>query len=249
MPYTRTELENYQWYQDKIKARRDKYNSYLEEVKTEQTENEVRTHIVNEGGTLLSFENIDDEVRLKEPFRRAGLDEPEQYIVKPMQYPQFSKGKKFDTVIDTRIKQLSPTSNRLPSIRLANAPNENLLEPKLFQEPDSDGTILSPTLLTPSRKVPKQRTNGYTIDLVNGDIIATKDWFQTEVDTDEETIENYLEVWYLEDNVRRQFPDLHIFNSYIGTLLSSFIELEILLIEREDLDLIPTGTPMEYNTR
>ena len=110
-------------------------------------------------------------------------------------------------------------------------------------------TILSPTLLTPSRKVPKQRTNGYTIDLVNGDIIATKDWFQTEVDTDEETIENYLEVWYLEDNVRRQFPDLHIFNSYIGTLLSSFIELEILLIEREDLDLIPTGTPMEYNTR
>ena len=151
--------------------------------------------------------------------------------------------------IDTKISQLMQKSTSLPSVIFANAPNDNALEPKLYNDPDSDGTILSPTLLTPSRKVPKQRTNGYTIDLVNGDIIATKDWFQTEVDTDEETIENYLEVWYLEDNVRRQFPDLHIFNSYIGTLLSSFIELEIILIEKEDLDLIPTGTPMEYNTR
>ena len=40
MPYTRTELENYQWYQDKIKARRDEYNSYLKEVETDQVDNE-----------------------------------------------------------------------------------------------------------------------------------------------------------------------------------------------------------------
>ena len=93
MPYTREELENYQWYQDKIKARRDKYNSYLKESLTEQSENE-RKHMVDENGVLLSFENIDDEVRLKEPFRRAGLDEPEQYIVKTNQYPTYLKGKK-----------------------------------------------------------------------------------------------------------------------------------------------------------
>jgi hypothetical protein len=249
MPYTRTELENYQWYQDKIEARRDEYNSYLKEVETEQVDDETINHNVDENGVLLSFENIDDEVRLQEPFRRAGLDRPDQYIVRPNQYPKYNKGQKFDATIDTNIKQLILKASKLPSVRLANAPNENALEPKLFNDPDYDGTILSPTALTPSRKVPRERTDGYTIDLVNGDIVATKDWFETEVDTEEEQIDNYLQVWYLEDNIRRQFPDLHIFNSYIGTLLSSFIELEILLIEKEDLDLIPIGTPMKYNTR
>ena len=248
MPYTRTELENYQWYQDKIKARRDKYNSYLEESKTEQGAEEIN-HMVDRNGTLLSFENIDDEVRLKEPFRRAGLDEPEQYIVKTNQYRLFSKGQKFDMTIDTKISQLMQKSTSLPSVRFANAPNDNALEPKLYNDPDSDGTIISPTLLTPSRKIPRERTDGYTIDLVNGDIIATGDWFETEVDTEEEQIDNYLQVWYLENNVRKQFPDFHTLNSYVGTLLSSFIELEIILVEKQDLDLIPLGTPMKYNTR
>jgi hypothetical protein len=194
MPYTRAELETYQWYQDKIKARRDKYNSYLKETETEQTENEVRKHIVDENGTLLSFENIDDEVRLQEPFRRAGLDRDDHYIVKPNQYPTYLKGQKFDITIDTRINELIPGKRNLPTLRLANSPQENLLEPKLFQDPDDDGTVVSPTLLTPSRKLPKVRTNGYTIDLVNGDIIATQDWTHIEVNTEEESIDNYLQV-------------------------------------------------------
>ena len=71
MPYTREELEKYQWYQDRIKARRDEYNTYLKESQEEQDDN-PRQHMVDENGVLLSFENIDDEVRLKEPFRRAG---------------------------------------------------------------------------------------------------------------------------------------------------------------------------------
>ena len=249
MPYTRTELENYQWYQDKIKARRDEYNSYLKEVETEQVDNETRNHNVDENGVLLSFENIDDEVRLQEPFRRAGLDRKDQYIVKPNQYPTYLKGTKFDVTINTKISQLMQKSTSLPTVRFANTPNENALEPKLTNEPDDDGTILTPSLLTPSRKVPRERTDGYTIDLVNGDIVATKDWFEIEVDTEEEAIDNYLQVWYLEDNVRKQFPNFHILNSYIGTLLSSFIELEIILVEKQDLDLIPLGTPMRYNTR
>jgi hypothetical protein len=33
----------------------------------------------------------------------------------------------------------------------------------------------------------------------------------------------------------------------VGTLLSSYIELEILVVEREDLDSIPLGSPMIYN--
>ena len=57
----------------------------------------------------------------------------------------------------------------------------------------------------------------------------------------------YLQVYYLENNVRRQFPTQEIFNSYVGTLLSSYIELEILVVEREDLDSIPLGSPMVYN--
>ena len=68
-----------------------------------------------------------------------------------------------------------------------------------------------------------------------------------QLDTDEEKIDNYLQVYYLENNVRRQFPTQQILNSYIGTLLSTFIELEILVIEKEDLDSIPLGSPMIYN--
>ena len=249
MPYTRTELENYQWYQDKIEARRDEYNSYLKEVSTEQAENEVRNHIVDKNGVLLSFENIDDEVRLQEPFRRAGLDRPDHYIIKPNQYPTYLKGKRFNVTINTDINQLIKKSPKLKTVRLVNPPQENLLEPRLNTEPDEDGTILTPTLLTPSRKIPDVRTNGYTITLINGDIIAPLDWNNSTTNTTEEQTDNYLQVYYLENNRRRQFPNLHIFNSYIGTLLSSFLEFEIILIEKEDLDSIPTGTPMNYNTR
>jgi len=247
VPYTREELENYQWYQDRKKARQDEYNLYLDEVQQDQIDNEIRNHIIDENGTLLSFENINDEVRLKEPFKRAGLDREDQYIIKPNQYPVYSSGEKFNLTIDTRIDELVNQPTSLPTIRLANQPQDNVLEPRLFQNVDNDGTIVTPTLLTPSRKTPDERTNGYTIDLVNGDIIAPNGWNEVLVSTDEEKIDNYLQVYYLENNVRRQFPTQEILNSYVGTLLSSYIELEILVVEREDLDSIPLGSPMIYN--
>ena len=247
MPYTREELENYQWYQNRVNARKNEYDTYLAEVEQEQVDNETRNHIVDENGVLISFENINDDVRLKEPFKRAGLDRTDHNIVKPNQYPVYSSGEKFNLTIDTKIDELINLPNTLPTIRLANQPQENILDNKLFQEVDNDGTILSPKLLTPSRKIPNERTNGYTIDLVNGDIIAPKGWDEVIVSTNEEKIDNYLQVYYLENNVRRQFPTQEIFNSYIGTLLSSFIELEIIVVEKEDLDSIPLGSPMVYN--
>lgn len=247
MPYTREELENYQWYQDRKKARQDEYNLYLDEAQQDQIDNEIRNHIIDENGTLLSFENINDEVRLKEPFKRAGLDREDQNIIKPNQYPVYSSGEKFNLTIDTRIDELVNQPTSLPTIRLANQPQDNVLEPRLFQNVDDDGTIVTPTLLTPSRKTPDERTNGYTIDLVNGDIIAPNGWNEVLVSTDEEKIDNYLQVYYLENNVRRQFPTQEILNSYVGTLLSLYIELEILVVEREDLDSIPLGSPMIYN--
>ena len=70
MPYTREELENYQWYQDKIQARKDSYDAYLEEIQLDQVDDETRNHIVDDNGILLSFENINDDVRLQEPFKR-----------------------------------------------------------------------------------------------------------------------------------------------------------------------------------
>jgi hypothetical protein len=36
VPYTREELENYQWYQDRKKARQDEYNLYLDEAQQDQ---------------------------------------------------------------------------------------------------------------------------------------------------------------------------------------------------------------------
>ena len=247
MPYTRAELETYQWYQDRIEARRDEYITYLNESKDEQEENEIRQHIVDKNNTLLSFEDIDDEVRLKEPFKRAGLDSPDQNIIHKNMYPVFSSGEKFNLTIDTSINELIDTRDSLPVVRLVNQPQENLLEPKLFNQQDTNGTIVSLSLLTPSRKFPRERTDGYTIDLINGDIVAPKGWNNISVSTDEERIKNYLQIYYIENNSKRQFPTQQIFNSYIGTLLSSFIEYEILVIEKEDLDLIPLGTPMVYN--
>ena len=247
MPYTQEELQNYQWYQDRKEARKNEYNTYLDEVQQDQVDNETRNHIVDGNGTLLSFENIDDDVRLNEPFKRAGLDREDHNIVNPNQYPVYSTGEKFNLTIDTTIDELVNQPTSLPTIRLANQPQDNVLEPRLFQNVDEDGTIVTPTLLTPSRKTPDERTNGYTIDLVNGDIIAPNGWNEVSVSTDEEKIDNYLQVYYLENNVRRQFPTQEIFNSYVGTLLSSYIELEILVVEREDLDSIPLGSPMIYN--
>ena len=247
MPYTREELENYQWYQNRKEARKNEYNTYLDEVQQDQVDNETRNHIVDENGVLLSFENIDDDVRLNEPFKRAGLDREDHNIVNPNQYPVYSTGEKFNLTIDTTIDELVNQPTSLPTIRLANQPQDNVLEPRLFQNVDEDGTIVTPTLLTPSRKTPDERTNGYTIDLVNGDIIAPNGWNEVSVSTDEEKIDNYLQVYYLENNVRRQFPTQEILNSYVGTLLSSYIELEILVVEREDLDSIPLGSPMIYN--
>ena len=247
MPYTREELENYQWYQNRKEARKNEYNTYLDEVQQDQVDNETRNHIVDENGVLLSFENIDDDVRLNEPFKRAGLDREDHNIVNPNQYPVYSTGEKFNLTIDTTIDELVNQPTSLPTIRLANQPQDNVLEPRLFQNVDEDGTIVTPTLLTPSRKTPDERTNGYTIDLVNGDIIAPNGWNEVSVSTDEEKIDNYLQVYYLENNVRRQFPTQEILNSYVGLLLSSYIELEILVVEREDLDSIPLGSPMVYN--
>ena len=208
MPYTQEELQNYQWYQDRKEARKNEYNTYLDEVQQDQVDNETRNHIVDGNGTLLSFENIDDDVRLNEPFKRAGLDREDHNIVNPNQYPVYSTGEKFNLTIDTTIDELVNQPTSLPTIRLANQPQDNVLEPRLFQNVDEDGTIVTPTLLTPSRKTPDERTNGYTIDLVNGDIIAPNGWNEVSVSTDEEKIDNYLQVYYLENNVRRQFPCL-----------------------------------------
>ena len=69
----------------------------------------------------------------------------------------------------------------------------------------------------------------------------------TIINTEEEGIDNYLQVYYLENNLRRQFPTQQILSSYVGTLLSFYIEYEIVVIEKEDLELIPLGTPMAYN--
>ena len=247
MPYTQEELQNYQWYQDRKEARKNEYNTYLDEVQQDQVDNETRNHIVDGNGTLLSFENIDDDVRLNEPFKRAGLDREDHNIIKPNQYPVYSSGEKFNLTIDTTIDELVNQPTSLPTIRLANQPQDNVLEPRLFQNVDDDGTITTPTLLTPSRKTPDERTNGHTIDLVNGDIIAPNGLNEVSFSTDEEKIDNYLQVYYLENNVRRQFSTQEILNSYVGTLLSSYIELEILVVEREDLDSIPLGSPMVYN--
>ena len=225
MPYTQEELQNYQWYQDRKEARKNEYNTYLDEVQQDQVDNETRNHIVDGNGTLLSFENIDDDVRLNEPFKRAGLDREDHNIVNPNQYPVYSTGEKFNLTIDTTIDELVNQPTSLPTIRLANQPQDNVLEPRLFQNVDEDGTIVTPTLLTPSRKTPDERPNGYTIDLVNGDIIAPNGWNEVSVSTDEEKIDNYLQVYYLENNVRRQFRTQEILNSYVGLLLSSYIEL------------------------
>ena len=55
MPYTREELENYQWYQDKVRQRENNYTKYLEDVTQEQVYNQTQKHITDVNGVLLSF--------------------------------------------------------------------------------------------------------------------------------------------------------------------------------------------------
>ena len=130
-----------------------------------------------------------------------------------------------------------PTS--LPTIRLANQPQDNVLEQRLFQNVDDDGTIVTPTLLTPSRKTPDERTNGYTIDLVNGDVIGASNW---------NTNEGFgLNLYFLEENRKRRFPSMKVFKSYVGTLITRQYEQEIIIINEDDLDLILNGKPMQFN--
>ena len=42
---------------------------------------------------------------------------------------------------------------------------------------------------------------------------------------------------------------MKILNSHRGILLSTHIDLEILVIEKDDLDFILSGQPMEYNAK
>ena len=254
MPYTQEELQNYQWYQDRKEARKNEYNTYLDEVQQDQVDNETRNHIVDENGVLLSFENIDDDVRLNEPFKRAGLDREDHNIVNPNQYPVYSTGEKFNLTIDTTIDELVNQPTSLPTIRLANQPQDNVLEPRLFQNVDDYNAGINTVGFTTFSKngihkfkLLKEQLTLSDINVVNGDIIAPNGWNEVSVSTDEEKIDNYLQVYYLENNVRRQFPTQEILNSYVGLLLSSYIELEILVVEREDLDSIPLGSPMIYN--
>ena len=63
----------------------------------------------------------------------------------------------------------------------------------------------------PSRKTPDERTNGYTIDLVNGDIIAPNGWNEVSVSTDEEKIDNYLLLdLHLAHLEKKSFPLHHL---------------------------------------
>ena len=47
MPYTQEELQNYQWYQDRIENRKVEYQNYLKQIEETQTENQVRNHITD----------------------------------------------------------------------------------------------------------------------------------------------------------------------------------------------------------
>jgi hypothetical protein len=42
---------------------------------------------------------------------------------------------------------------------------------------------------------------------------------------------------------------MKILNSYRGTLLGPHMDLEILVIEKDALDFILSGQPMEFNTK
>ena len=239
MPYTKEELKAYQFHLDRVQNQRQKYIDYLDDPTISSPSN--RNHIVVSGSnTLISFEDIDEERRKQSPFRRVGLDESNHNIKKINQYPTFYKDERYENTIKNKINSLIPTPPSLPTVQLANAPNDNVLNPS--KKGSSEGVTITPTLLTPSRTKPNERTNGYTIDLLNGDIIALEGWTESQS-------EHGLQVYYLEKNRKRRFPTMKILNSYRGTLYGPHIELEILVIEKEDLDFILSGQPMEFNAK
>ena len=237
MPYTEEELKSYQFHLDRIENQRQKYQDYLADptIFSESS----RNHIVASGSnTLISFEDIDEEKRKQSPFRRVGLNRGDHNIVKTNNYPTFHKDEKYDNTINYEINSLIPEAPQLPTVQLFDYPNDNVFNPS---KTDDSGDIITPTLFTPSRTKPNERTDGYTIDLVNGDIIAIDGWSESQS-------EFGLDVYYLEKNRKRRFPTMKILNSYRGTLLSSHTDLEVIVIEKEDLDFILSGQPMEFNT-
>ena len=241
MPYTKEELKTYQYYLNRVEDQRQKYQDYLDDQNISQTSE--RNHLVASGSdVLISFEDIDEGRRNQSPFGRIGLSREDHKIFKTNVYPDFYKGEKYETTINTDIDKLITQAPELRSVRLHNAPNNNILKPSLTGELDETGTSFQPSLLTPSREIPNVRTDGYTIDLTNGDIIGAPGAL------DGEEPELGLDIYYLENNRRRRFPNLDILFSYVGTLLSANIELEIMIVVKEDLENILLGTPMEFNT-
>jgi hypothetical protein len=231
MPFTEQELQNYQFYLQLEEERDKKYQDFYEEAISE-SDSTTRNHLlVKDTNTLYSFEDIDEERRKEAPFGRIGLDDPNHYVHKVNRYPTFEKGEKLEKVIDTEINSLIPLAPSLPTIRLYEAPNNNVLSPQ------KDGVEF--TLLSPSREEPNVRTNGYTIDLVNGDIVGYFDW------NDNEGFG--LNLYFLEENRKRRFPSMKVFKSYVGTLITRQYEQEIIIINEDDLDLILNGKPMQFN--
>ena len=231
MPFTEQELQDYQFYLQ-LKEERDKrYEDFYTEAISE-SDSDTRNHLlVKDTNTLYSFEDIEEERRKEAPFGRIGRDDPNHYVHKVNRYPTFEKGEKLEKVIDTEINSLIPLAPSLPTIRLHNSPNNNVLSPQ------KDGVEF--TLLSPSREEPNVRTNGYTIDLVNGDIVGYFDW------NDNEGL--CLNLWYLEENRKRRFPTMRIFKSYVGTFISRYYEQEIIIAHQGDLENILNGKPMQFN--
>ena len=231
MPFTEQELQNYQFYLQLKEERDKKYQDFYEEAISE-SDSTTRNHLlVKDTNTLYSFEDIDEERRKEAPFGRIGLDDPNHYVHKVNRYPTFEKGEKLEKVIDTEINSLIPLAPSLPTIRLYNSPNNNVLSPK------KNGVGF--TILGPSRELPNVRTNGYTIDLVNGDVIGASNW---------NTNEGFgLNLYFLEENRKRRFPSMKVFKSYVGTLITRQYEQEIIIINEDDLDLILNGKPMQFN--
>jgi len=259
MPYTKEELKNYDFYQNLKQERDDRYEAAYNEalsgelIKTSVTETDpitgetiistilvpnpetiprYKSHLVVSGSnTLFSFEDIDEERRKEAPFGRIGRDDALHSIITENKFPVFEKGERLENTIDTEINSLIPLAPSLPTARLYESPNDNVLEPQ------HDGVKF--TLISPSRVEPNVRTNGYTIDLVNGDIVGTSDW---------NTNDGFgLNLYYLENNRKRRFPSIDVFQSYYGTLITRFTE-EIIIVLKEDLDNILNGKPMQFNT-
>jgi len=247
MPYTKEELTAYQFHLDRVQNQRQKYNDYLDNPTVSATSRRMH-NVVSGSNTLISFEDINEERRKQAPFRRVGLDTETMdadglltnvsRILKVNKYPTFYKDERYENTIENEINSLIPTPPSLPTVQLTNAPNDNVLNPSKMS---SSGVTITPTLLTPSRAKPNERTDGYTIDLLNGDVIALEGWLESQS-------EHGLQVYYLEKNQKRRFPTMKILNSYRGTLMGPHIDLEILEIDKEDLDFILSGQPMEFNT-